>query len=172
MSCPNIIIIPNTEYIGNSLASINGNFFSLKNGICDNQTQITQLQTTLQNLDTTLTQLSSQTLNGIAKLWVKFSGILDILNVNSTLNPDRYLFNSVGVSSVYRKGLGDYRVYFMSPLESDDYIFSISNKETLVSSKYYHSHVYKTEKEYIDIRVKASDGSQTDPEFISLVIFS
>jgi hypothetical protein len=170
MSCPNIIIIPNTEYIGNSLASINGNFFSLKNGICDNQNQITQLQSTLQNLDNVLTSLSAYATQGIAKLWVKFSGNLDSDNVPSTLNPDRYIFNSMGISSVYRKNLGDYRVYFSSSLNSNNYNFSISNKETLLNSKYYWAQVYKTEKEYVDIRVRTSDGSLHDPEFISLVI--
>ena len=171
MSCPSIITIPNTEYIGNSLPSINGNFFSLKTAICDNQTQINQLQSTLQTLDNTLTQLSSYAFQGIAKMWVKFSGTLDSDNVASTLNPDRYLFNSLGISSVYRRSFGDYRVYFSSALQSGDYNFSVSNKETIVSSKYYWAQVYKTEKEYIDICVKSSDGSLADPEVISLIIF-
>ena len=94
MSCPNITNILNTEYIGNSLATINDNFASLKNGICDNQLQITSIQSSLQSLDTTLTQLSSYAVQGIAKLWVKFSGTMDSDNVTSFLIPDRYIFNS------------------------------------------------------------------------------
>ena len=172
MSCPNTTIIANTEYIGNSLVSINNNFSSLKIALCDNQTQIIALQSFLQNLDTILIQLSSQASFGVAKYWVKFSGVLDSNNNLTTTNPDRYLFNSLGVSSVYRKGLGDYRVYFLTPNNTTNYNFSINNKETLISSKYYWAQVYKTEKDYVDIKVKAPDGSLTDPEFVSLIVFS
>lgn len=171
MSCPSISTIPNTEYIGNSLLSINNNFQSLKDGICDNQSQITNLQTALQSLDTVLTQLSSYTFQGIAKLWVKFSGIRDIDNVSSFLVPDRYIFNSLGISSVYRKSIGDYRIYFSVPLTTEHYNFSVSNKETLFSSNYYYAQVYNTQKEYLDVRVRSSDGSLTDSEVISLILF-
>jgi len=171
MSCPSTLTISNTEYIGNSLSTINNNFQSLKDGICDNQSQITNLQVSLQSLDTALTQLSSYAFQGIAKLWVKFSGSNDIDNVPSFLVPDRYIFNSLGISSVYRKSIGDYRIYFSIPLTTEHYNFSVSNKETLFSGKYYYSQVYSTQKEYLDLRIRASDGSLTDSEFISLILF-
>jgi hypothetical protein len=171
MSCPFISTILNTEYIGNSLSTINDNFVSLKNGICDNQSQIISLQSSIQNLDATITQLSSYAIQGIAKLWVKFSGTRDSDNILSFTVADRYLFNSLGISSVYRKTTGDYRIYFSAPLETNHYNFSVTNKETLLSEKYYWAQVYNTNKEYLDVRIRAIDGSQADSEFVSLIIF-
>jgi hypothetical protein len=171
MSCPSISTIPNTEYIGNSLPTINNNFQSLKDSVCDNQSQITNLHLSLQSLDAVLTQLSSYAFQGIAKLWVKFSGTNDADNVPSFLVADRHILNSLGISSVYRKSIGDYRIYFSTPLQTEHYNFSVCNKETLLSGKYYYAQVYNTQKEYLDIRVKASDGSLSDSEFISLIVF-
>jgi len=171
MSCPSISTIPNTEYIGNSLATINNNFISLKNGICDNQSQIISLESSMQILDNTITQLSSYAIQGISKIWVKFSGIRDSDNAPSTPIPDRYIFNSSGVSSVYRKSTGDYRVYFSVPLTTEHYNFSVSNKETISSGEYHWAQIYNTQKEYLDIRVRSSDGSLSDSEFVSLILF-
>lgn len=171
MSCSSITAISNTEYIGNSLSTINNNFITLKNDICDNQSQILLLQSSLQALDTILTNLSSQSSNGVITHWVKFSGLMDSSFTLSFANPDRHLFNSSGISSVYRKSIGDYRIFFSQTQTSTNYNFSVSNKETLFSSKYYWAQVYHIEKNYVDVKVRASDGSFADSEFISLIIF-
>lgn len=171
MSCPSTAHISNFEYIGNSLLTINNNFESLKNGVCDNQSQITALKESLQALDISITSLSALSIRSVAKFWVKFSGTLDIENTFSEFNSDRYLYNALNVSSVLRRSKGNYRVIFSYPAPSTQYNFSVSNKETIISSKHYHAQVYNTEKEHIDIKVQSLDGSLIDPEFVSLLVF-
>jgi hypothetical protein len=172
MSCPNITIISSSEFIGNSLPTINANFLNLKDGICDNETQITNIQSFLQSLQTTLFSLSSNAVNGVAKNWVKFSGNKDSFNFISTNNPDRFIFNSLGISSVYRKNIGDYRIYFQTPMQTKNYCVVVSNKETVAAGKYVWSQIYKQEIEYADIKVVNSEGDFADPDFVSVIIYA
>lgn len=169
MSCPTVTIIDRTQYIGNSLQTINNNFSNLKDGICDNNTEIISLQQDIQNLDTVIETLSAVTTHGIAKAFVKFSGARDVNNAISG-NPNRYIFDSYNISSVYKKNVGDYRVYFSKPLSTGNYLVLSTNKEKINSNnEYVWSQPYSTTKEYLEIKLQSCNGVTADPDFISVV---
>ena len=170
MSCPSVTVIDRSEYIGNSLQTINNNFSNLKDGICDNNTEILSLQQDIQNLDTYIEALSSVTTHSVPKAFVKFSGAQDINNNTSSGNPNRYIFHSYNISSVYRKNVGDYRIYFSVPLSNGNYLVLSSNKEkTNSNNEFVWSQPYSTTKEYLEIKLQSCNGITADPDFISVV---
>jgi len=170
MSCPAVTVIDRTEYIGNSLQKINNNFSDLKDAICNNNTEILSLQQDIQNLDTHVELLSSSTTHSAAKAFVKFSGVLNINNNTTSGNPNRYIFHSYNISSVYRKNTGDYRIYFSVPLSSGNYLVLTTNKEKINSNnEFVWSQPYSTTKEYLEIKLQSCNGVTADPDFISVV---
>jgi hypothetical protein len=170
MSCPTITSIDRSEYIGNSLQTINNNFSNLKDGICDNNTEIISLQQDIQNLDTHIEILSSVTSHSVPKAFVKFSGVQDVNNNNTGGNPNRYILHSYNISSVYRKNTGDYRIYFNTPLSTGNYLVLATNSEKLNSnSEYVWSQPYSTTKEYLEIKLQSCTGVTADPNFVSIV---
>lgn len=170
MSCPTITVIDRSEYIGNSLQTINSNFSNLKDGICDNNTEIISLQQDIQNLDTHIDALSSTSVHSIPKAFVKFSGVIDSNNNTSGINPNRYIFHSYNISSVYRKSTGNYRIYFNSPLTSGNYLVLCSNSEkTNSDNEFVWSQPYSTTKEYLEIKLQSCNGVTADADFVSIV---
>lgn len=171
MSCPSITLIGRNEYIGNSLETINDNFLNLKDGICYNDADITNVQQDIQNLDGLVVSLSASNSVSVSKALIKFSGIKDVDGNISTSTPNRYLFNSFNVSSVYRKNTGDYRIYFTVPLPSPDYLVLATNSLKASSSgNYVWSQPYTATKEYLEIKIQSLDGITADPDFVSLTI--
>jgi len=171
MSCPAITTINRSEYIGNSLETINNNFSNLKDGICDNELNISSLQGDIQNLDTFIVNLSTEVIHGVSKVLVKFSGPKDINGSTTSNNPNRLIYNSYNISSVYKKNTGDYRVYFSSPLSTSNYLVLATNSEkTSLSGNYIWSQPYSTTKEYLEIKTQSSDGLLADADFVSVSI--
>jgi len=171
MSCPTVTTINRSEYIGNSLITINDNFSNLKEGICDNDVNISSLQQDVQSLDTFIVNLSTEVIHSVSKGLVKFSGFKDTNGSSTSNNPNRLIYSSYNISSVYRKNIGDYRVYFSSPLSTGNYLVLATNSEkTSLSGNYIWSQPYSTTKEYLEIKTQSSDGLLADADFISISI--
>ena len=170
MSCPTVTEIQRTEYIGNSLQTINNNFSILKDAICDNDAQINLLQQNTQSLDTKLTDLETNTAPSAAKAWIRFSGNRDSSNNLSSNSPTRLIYNSFNISSVYKKNTGDYRIYFNSTLTTGNYLILCTSSETQVSGEYTWCQPYTTTNEYAEIKVLSNSGNVVDPEFICVSI--
>lgn len=173
MSCPTVLTIQNTECIGNSLFKINDNFTNLRIGTCDNFTRVQAVDAENQVLDTRITTLSAQTVPGLAKVWCKFDGTRDVTGASSTFNTNRFIYSSVGIASVLRKSIGDYRVYFTSPLPGPNYAaLATSNEKQDTGGLYMWMQPYRYASDFIDIRLHSvALQNLNDAEHCSLVIF-
>lgn len=177
MSCFQTKEIDPSECIGNSLTKINTNFTGLKFAVCDNDSFITTLRNSIDNLSTIITNLSSVTVTGIARAWIKFdgtrreNGITETPATISTTN--RFIYSSFNVSTVYRKGPGDYRITFTAPFTTSNYVIVGTSSQKQASNgqlTWFQPYVYRTE--YVDVRIAGTNiQAVADPEHCSLVVF-
>jgi hypothetical protein len=180
MSCPTTNevreILP-TECIGNSLATINFNFNQLRIGACDNFSFITTLQQSIQQLNTTLYNLSAITIPGTAKAWVKFNGAAGTDNIIDTDLNDRFVYSSYNIESVFKKGVGDYRINFKQKFPTQNYAVIGTNQQTTttlggpLSGQFVWFQPYTYTTLYTEIKTFSKDNIGADPLHISLVIF-
>ena len=173
MSCFETKSIDPTECIGNSLSKINSNFIGLKTAACDNDSFITTLRNGIDNLNTLILGLSSITVPGMAKAWLKFDGTRDTSNTASVLNTNRFLYSSFNISSVLRKGTGDYRITFATPFTSTSYaLVGTSSQKQGTTGLFTWLQPYAYRSVYADVRVYGINSSTAaDPEHCSIVIF-
>lgn len=171
MSCPSIITIPDTECIGNSLTTINNNFSALEVAACDNQSFITSLNNSITNLNTLITDLTNITVPGAAKAWVSFDGTKDDKNFSSSFNTNRYIFSGYNVSSVFRKGAGDYRITFTTRFLSRNYVIIGTSRQTQVGGQYTWLQPYDYRTAFADIKIVSQSGNAADPQNVSVVIY-
>jgi hypothetical protein len=173
MSCFNTITIDSSECIGNSLSKINDNFIGLKNAACDNDSFITTLRNGIDSLNTLILNLSGIVVPGAAKAWLKFDGTRDTSNIASTLNTNRFIYSSFNISSVLRKGTGDYRITFATPFPAQTYTLVGTSSQKQGSTglfTWFQPYTYRTT--YVDVRVNGINPSTVaDPEHCSVVIY-
>jgi len=155
-----------TEYIGNSLNVINDNFQTLRDEICIQDSLLTNISLSAETLDTKVTSLSTVTVPGAAKVRVKFDGTKDTNNRDSTLATERRLYKSLNVQSVYRKKIGDYRIYFITPFDNNAYIVTGTCSES-DNTKVSQIIPYSFSTEFVDVRI----SREFDPRHVSIVIF-
>ena len=78
----------------------------------------------------TATKLSTATVGTApsyaARAWVAFNGFNDVAGVNSATNTNRFIYGSGNVTNVLRNALGNYTIFFSTPLPTANYAFSIS----------------------------------------------
>jgi hypothetical protein len=173
MSCFNTNPIEPSECIGNSLSKINSNFTGLEDAVCDNDSFITTLRNGIDNLNTLILDLSSKTVPGMAKAWLKFDGTRDTSNITSTLNTNRFIYSSFNISSVLRKGTGDYRITFATPFPAQTYtLVGTSNQKQGSTGLFTWFQPYTYRTTYVDVRINGINSSTAaDPEHCSVVIY-
>jgi hypothetical protein len=173
MSCFNTNPIEPSECIGNSLSKINSNFTGLEDAVCDNDSFITTLRNGIDNLNTLILDLSSKTIPGMAKAWLKFDGTRDTSNIPSTLNTNRFIYSSFNISSVLRKGTGDYRITFATPFPAQTYtLVGTSNQKQGSTGLFTWFQPYTYRTTYVDVRINGINSSTAaDPEHCSVVIY-
>ena len=179
MACFQTKTIDKTECIGNSLTKINGNFLGLQGTpdapgtVCGNDALIESLRSNINTLNTAVLALSSQTVSGLAKVWGKFDGTRDSLNIASTSNTDRFIYNQFNISSVYRKGIGDYRITFTTPFANNNYaLIGTSSQKIGSTGQFTWLQPYTFRTTYVDVRVYGNNTlTVADPEHCSIVIF-
>lgn len=172
--CPfSVDNIDKTECIGNSLSKINSNFANLKQDACTNFLTIEGLQASIQNLDSRIIALSGITVPGTAKAWLKFDGTKDISNTISTLNTNRYIYSSFNIATAYRKGQGDYRITFATPMPNNQYILlGTSSQKQASTGLFTWLQPYRYTTTYTDVRVTSINAaSVVDAEHISIVVY-
>lgn len=175
--CPienSIITIPREECIGNSLSRINNNFLDLRIQTCSNYVKLEEIDSSILALQTLVNTISSITLPGTAKAWVKFDGTRDLLtSQQSTLSTDRFLYSSYNIESVYRKTAGDYRIYFETPFSNTNYTLIGTSSETISElGNYTWLQPYRYATSYTDVRVHSNNiGDTIDPRHVSLAFF-
>ncbi len=172
MSCPSVITILPTECIGNSLAAINSNFESLKEGACDNSSTIAPLQQSIQQLNTLLLNLSAITVPGTAKAWVKFDGTRDTSGNTFLPVGPRFKYSFYNINSVIKKSVGDYRIEFENEIPTPNYAVVSTSQQTLTqtgNSTWVQPYDYR--RTYVDIRVTSGLNELVDPQNISIVVF-
>jgi hypothetical protein len=100
MACnTNITSINPTEYIGNSLETINENFANLRDGVnitCNNILSATNVLGNLQNIANTLQGFAT----GRAKAWVVFDGTKDGGGAVNPADTDRFIIGSYNILGV------------------------------------------------------------------------
>jgi hypothetical protein len=176
MSCTlNVNQIDINQYIGNSLTIINENFLNLKNFLCDDQgnglsLRMDNLELSASQIDTNLDTIASAINTGAARAWVRFQGTKDTNNEISDLFTDRRIVGnaSFNVRSVYRKAVGEYRIYYRTPMTDTGYVVTGSNSEKANNSGDYGwvmTQVLGTD--FADIKI--SNG--VDPDYVSVVMF-
>lgn len=171
MSCPAITTIPSTECIGNSLTTINSNFSALEVAACDNYSYIQNLITSITNLNNSIVSLTNLVVPGAAKAWISFDGTKDDDNLLSTFNTNRYLYSGYNVSSVFRKGVGDYRINFTTRFPTRNYVVIGTSRQTITGGQYTWLQPYDYRTAFADVKVATQTGSTVDPQNISVVIF-
>lgn len=179
MACYQVKVIDKTECIGNSLTKINGNFTGLQGSpgtpgtVCGNDAQIESLRSNIENLNNIILSLSAQTVPGLAKAWGKFDGTRDSTNLVSTSNTDRFIYSQYNISSVYRKGLGDYRITFSTPFATANYaLVGTSSQKIGSTGQFTWLQPYTFRTTYVDVRVAGNNTlTVADPEHCSIVIF-
>lgn len=172
--CPienNILNIPREECIGNSLTRINDYFRALRIQTCENYTKLEGIDASILALQTLFNTISSISLPGTAKAWVKFDGTRDSVNVQSTLLTNRFIYSSYNIFSIYRKAIGDYRIYFQTPFSTANYaVVGTSNETVSELGEYTWLQPYSYTQNYTDVRVHGNTLSDTvDSEHISVI---
>jgi hypothetical protein len=173
MSCFNTNPIEPSECIGNSLSKINSNFAGLEDAVCDNDSFITTLRNGINSLNTLILDLSGIVVPGMAKAWLKFDGTRDTSNIASTLNTNRFIYSSFNISSVLRKGTGDYRITFATPFPAQTYtLVGTSNQKQGSTGLFTWFQPYTYRTTYVDVRINGINSSTAaDPEHCSVVIY-
>lgn len=177
--CPistKITEIPREECIGNSLSRINDNFFNLRDQSCTNYTRIGDIDGSILQLQSLYAALSAATLPGAAKAWLKFDGTKDSDGNVTELFTDRYIYSSYNISSAYKKGIGDYRIFFGTPFSSNRYAVIGTSSETLDSkNNYTWLQPYTYAPDFLDVRIHSGEKNNSkinvDARHISLTFF-
>jgi len=115
---PNIITIPKSECIGNSLVTINGNYANIKQSIETVNNDLIQINTALTNLTTILNSVSATP--RLASAWVNFRGRQTTGNdglgtTNFSTGVNRHIESSYNVTNVIRVDTGRYLVNIQPP---------------------------------------------------------
>lgn len=155
-----------TEYIGNSLNVINDNFQTLRDEICNQDTTLNNIALSSASFTNQIQSLSSVIIPGAAKAWVKFDGTRDTSNKDSTLATERRIYKKYNVQSVYRKKIGDYRVYFINTFDDNAYMVTGTSSDADIT-KVSQIVPYAFSPEFVDIRI----SREVDPRHVSIVIF-
>lgn len=172
MSVPSTTDILPSECIGNSLGTINLNFLNLRDSADDNDSLISTLNNQITTLTNNILSLSSVAIPGAAKAWVKFNGANDIDNSLSPFLTNRYIYSFYNISTVYRKGTGDYRVTFTTPFANTNYAVIGTSSEKIGATLYGWLQPYAYTTGYVDIRIHTNTiADLVDPEHISIVIY-
>lgn len=179
MACNlSISLIDSSEYIGNSLTTINDNFINLKNFLCNDEgdglySKIDGLELTAIRIDSGLDELSNLIEAGGSHAWVRFKGTKDEDDQPST-NPNgdftnRRIVASNNVRAVYRKAIGAYRIYFTTPLPNTFYTISGTSSEKINPSTSQYGWVTSEilGTTFADIKISNS----IDPDYVSVIIF-
>lgn len=170
-----------TEYIGNSLETINQNFANLRDGITTNCTSILSATNVLDTLRTAVTTLQGYA-QGRPKAWVVFDGTRDI---NGTVNAavgDRYINASYNIVEVYKESTGVYSVYFADSLVFADpppgelpAYSALTTSATRQAGSTYYTWAQPTNYEVDRLTVVVNDGQSTpsyaDPLRVTVAIF-
>jgi hypothetical protein len=176
MSCPNITIIDREQCIGNSLAIINDNFTSLRDGICDNIDRITNLESQSDQLNSSVISLSSIVVPGVAKAWVKFDGTRDTTGASTPLG-FRFIYSKYNIEEVddYFAGStlaqGFYRIDFQNFFENTNYLVLGTSSETTTGGQYTWVQPVEYTDSFVVIKVANSLGQAVAATHISVVIF-
>jgi hypothetical protein len=175
MPTPTITTIQPQECIGNSLGTINLNFLNLESSAIANDALLTTLNSSINALTTQILELSGKTIPGIAKAWVKFNGrTIDTDNSIDNLSlTNRFIYSFYNISTVYRKGVGDYRVNFLTPFANTNYtVVGTSNEKVGLGGLYGWFQPYGFTTTYVDVKIHTNTVTDLiDPEHISLVIY-
>jgi len=174
MPTPSITTIQPQECIGNSLGTINLNFLNLESSAIANDTLLNTLNSSINALTTQILQLSGKTVPGIARAWIKFNGRnRDDNSPDNLTQTFRYIYSSYNISTVYRKGTGDYRVYFQTPFANTNYsVIGTSNEKAGPGGLYGWFQPYGFTTTYVDVKIHTNTITDlVDPEHVSLVIY-
>jgi hypothetical protein len=180
-------ILP-TECIGNSLNVINSNFQTLKTSACVNLSGINNLNDKIDATDSRINNFSA-TVPGIAKAWVKFSGIRGDDNViDDGISPNinrvginRLINSNYNVESVYKNSKGDYIVNIKPGIFTSNNIVVLgtSSEKKTSGDSYTWLQPYKiqvsadpTGPSNVFVRVRTNTQATADPDFVSIVMFS
>jgi hypothetical protein len=174
MSCPTVSVIQSNECIGNSLASINENFASLSDGICDNIDRIVEIEQDITNLTDQLNALSGLVTPGAAKAWVVFDATREANT--GTVNPlgNRLIRNSYNVSSVlkYSTDPGLFEVTFTTSLANTNYgVIATCSEKAAVGGNFVWAQPSLRDPSYAQLYIRSITASLTaDPEYVSVVV--
>ena len=176
MACPiktAIQTIPREECLGNSLPRINNNFSNLKTQSCENYNRLEDIDANILNLQTLYSNLSSVVMPGISKAWVKFDGARDTAGQTTAFLTDRFIYSSYNISTVYKKGTGDYRIFFQTPVTSSTYVAVGTSSEALSPlSQYTWLQPYTYTTAYMDARIHGNTlTDRVDARHISVLFF-
>lgn len=176
MACPiltTIQTIPREECLGNSLSRINDNFTNLKNQSCNNYSRLEDIDANILNLQTLYSNLSSVVMPGISKAWVKFDGARDTAGQVTDFLTDRFIYSSYNISTVYKKGTGDYRIFFQTPFTSSTYVAVGTSSETLsLGGQYTWLQPYTYATTFMDARIHSNTlTDRVDARHISIIFF-
>ena len=176
--CPienSIQSIPREECIGNSLSRINDNFFNLRTQTCSNYSELESIKSQIQLFQTLLDSISAAAIPGTSKAWLKFDGTRGTNGQVTNLLTNRYIYSSYNIESVYKKAVGDYRIYFTTPFPNSNYVVTGTSSQTkhLNDNKYTWLQPYRYTSTFLDVRVHGSeDETKTvDPEHVSINFF-
>lgn len=182
MSCNTTITrIEPTEYIGNSLDTINGNFASLRNGINENCTTILSATNIINSLQTIANTLQTYTL-GRVKAWVSFDATKDVLGNPNSLSSPRYLYTQpYNIFQVYKLEKGIYEIsfaeaiFFDEPLPGESYPYGVlaTTEVTQASGGLYSwAQPVTYASDYVIVQVTDGQGSPNfvDPSRVTVAI--
>lgn len=170
-----------SDYIGNSLTTINTNFANLRDGVqtnCTNILSASEVIGTLQTVSNTLQQYSQ----GRVKAWAVFDGTRDSSGAVNPLPTPRYLYTTpYNITEVYKTDTGIYEVYFAeaivypepAPGESYPYGALVTADSTQVGSNYVWAQPVLYSSDYVTIAVNDGQGSPNyaDPGRVTVAIF-
>lgn len=174
---PDIPEISKTECIGNSREKINNGFSALKIYACENSSTINSLNSRINNLSTLIDRLSGITVPGVAKAWGKFDGTRNEFTpppgAQAYTTTNRYIYSSFNIATVYRKGLGDYRITFGTPFQNTNYIIlGTSSQAQATTGLFTWFQPYRLTTAWVDVRVAGINiTNSADAEHISFVVY-
>jgi len=171
-NAPEITSILKTECIGNSLATINNNFSSLKRSICTVDNFVAADNKRISKLDTVIGGISTPQL---AKAFVMFDGTSTqdingnkVVEVVPTLT-ERFSINSFNVDNVVRNGAGDYTISFATSAFTDNtYLMVGTTRRPLFVT--YHETLVPTAAS-IRVNVITPGNIATDTDLVSLIFY-
>jgi len=173
MSCPTVSVIQSNECIGNSLASINENFASLSDGICNNINTITDIEDDITNLRTQLYALSGLVTPGAARAWVVFNATRNTANTVTPLG-NRLIRNSYNVSSVlkYSTDPGLFEATFTTSLANTNYgVIATCSEKAAVGGNFVWAQPSLRDPSSVRLYIRSITTSQVaDPEYVSVIV--